>query len=413
MKHRRSSASAAAAAAGAATIAAAHNHKVSPVSICESPNTLYNKKMAQHHDALDKRNTVDQDTLIREKLRETDKRRPADAVKSPIRHKSGEYKSVAKEDHDPDLYGDDDDVKKRFLSFSQDGDEYDDDDHHDEKSPLGNQDGATTPTTNQQVIASHGMVGAPDLQYGVLNGGYYGEAFDDDDMAIAVAVDDSYYDDEYYHHAIEYNPDAKPPIHKNRRFRLYFCMAILTAVAIGVAICITVPILLSSDSSDNSLTLAPTEAPTTAADGIYREQFIAVVGPQVSVEGSPHDRAATWIINEDPQRLTPRSENLIQRYLLALFYFMTTENEMTLWKSCSRPQENEDDTCELLKFTRNPDDTISYLPEPATRWLSNTHECEWTGITCDVGDSGSIVVALDICKSHWSIVAADTTFFGI
>lgn len=392
MKHRRSSASAAAlAAANAAATAAAveastQNHKASPVSICASPNTLYNKKMAQHEDALDKRNAMDQDALIREKLH--------DAAKSPSRNKTGKYKSVATEDND---YGDDDDVKKRFLSFSHDGDEYDGNDNDDENVALNNKDATASPTTNHQVIASHGRVGAPDLQYGVLNGGYYGEGFDDDDVAIAIAVDDSLYDDhEYYHHAIEYNPDAKPPIHKNRRFRFYICMAILTAVVIGVAICITVPLLLSSNSSANSPTLAPTEAPTTTADGIYREQFIAVVGPQVNVDGSPHDRAATWIMYEDPQRLTPRSDNLIQRYLLALFYFMTTENEMTPWKSCSRPRETEDDSCDLLKFTRNPDDTISYVPEPATRWLSNTHECEWTGITCDVGDSGSIVVALDM-----------------
>jgi Leucine rich repeat N-terminal domain len=151
----------------------------------------------------------------------------------------------------------------------------------------------------------------------------------------------------------------------------------------------------------NAESYAPTESPTTVTDGIYREQFIAAVGPKVLEYGSPHDRAASWIMNEDPQHLSASSENLIQRYILALFYFMTSSTEMEPWKSCNRPQNGESESCQFLKFYRASNDSIVFVPENATRWLSGTDECNWIGITCDTSDSASIVVALEVCKYNF------------
>ena len=167
-------------------------------------------------------------------------------------------------------------------------------------------------------------------------------------------------------------------------------------VFICASILVAVPVILAKSSTTSSSTDPPTQAPSSAAEGIYREQFIAAVGPQVNVDGSPHDRAANWIMFEDQQRLTPLSDNLIQRYLLALFYFMTSENEANPWRSCGRPQDTQD-TCEFETFTKLDNDTVTFVPENTTRWLSNKHECEWVGITCDVGDAGSIVVAIEMC----------------
>ena len=67
---------------------------------------------------------------------------------------------------------------------------------------------------------------------------------------------------------------------------------------------------------------------------------------------------------QDRQRLSPLSESLIQRYILVLFYFMTTDNEATPWKSCNRPRFNEDAACDFQHFTRSPlDDSIIFEPE--------------------------------------------------
>lgn len=345
---------------------------------CESPGTLYDRKMAAHEEELTRKASLDPDALIGDQLqgREGSSKDGRDGGKAPSSWEKTKYKSEGK---------DDDAGPQDYEEFV--------DDYDARQSGVSSQMHATT-----QVIESHGRVGAPDVEYGVMNGGYSKEdEFTDEDVAIAIAVDDSYYENQdHYHHAIEYSPDAKPPIIKNRRFQFYILTA-MVMILICASILIAVPIVIANRSTTSSLTDSPTQAPSTAAEGMYREQFIAVVGPQVDVDGSPHDRAANWIMFEDPQRLTPLSDNLIQRYLLALFYFMTSDNEENPWRSCGRPQGTLD-TCEFEKFTTLPNDTITFVPEMATPWLSDQHECEWIGITCDVGDAGSIVVALDVCK---------------
>ena len=45
-------------------------------------------------------------------------------------------------------------------------------------------------------------------------------------LAVATAIDPDE-EEAYIYNAIEYDPDAKPPLHKNRRFRVYSCLALL------------------------------------------------------------------------------------------------------------------------------------------------------------------------------------------
>jgi hypothetical protein len=345
---------------------------------CDSPGTLYDRKMAAHQETLTRKTSLDQDGLIREQLtgREGINQEGRDAFKGKSSWEKTNYKSESK---------DNDASPKHYDQF---------DDGNAERETGVN----TESHSSRHVIASLGRAGEPDMEYGLMFGGYNKEdEFTDEDVAIAIAVDDSYYENQgYYHRAIEYSPDAKPPIIRNRRFQFYILTA-MVMILICASILIAVPLAIANRSTTSSFTDSPTQAPSTAVEGIYREQFIAVVGPEVDVMGSPHDRAANWIMFDDPQRLTPLSDNLIQRYLLALFYFMTSENEANPWKSCGRPQGTLD-TCEFEKFTLLRNDTIAFVPEMATPWLSNTHECDWVGIMCDVGDTGSIVVALDICK---------------
>ncbi len=85
---------------------------------------------------------------------------------------------------------------------------------------------------------------------------------------------------------------------------------------------------------------------TYADIAAYRDLFFVASSEQadndVNAEGSPHSHAAEWIMFKDPLGLSPNAPNLIQRYQMA----------------------------------------FDVGNRPATRWLSGTHECEWTGVFC-------------------------------
>jgi hypothetical protein len=98
---------------------------------------------------------------------------------------------------------------------------------------------------------------------------------------------------------------------------------------------------------------------------------------------SSHHRALEWIISEDAMQVGPEDSNLIQRYLLAVFYFKTHEEGE--WYSCNAATETDlDDFCLYMQLTRVfPDE---YRGIPWYRWLSHNHECRWAGIFCDEFD---------------------------
>jgi hypothetical protein len=78
------------------------------------------------------------------------------------------------------------------------------------------------------------------------------------------------------------------------------------------------------------------------------------------------------------------STGILQRYIMVLFYYSTSNNTLSPWRSCGPAVEGEDDSCVLLKFTRQPNDTVHYVEQPGKkRWLSGSHECEWEGILCN------------------------------
>jgi hypothetical protein len=110
-------------------------------------------------------------------------------------------------------------------------------------------------------------------------------------------------------------------------------------------------------------------------------QIAGVVGEEALTDPlTPQSKALNWIMNEDPAMLTPRSENLIQRYLLALFYISTTR--FTPWLSCNKPKEDEDIACSYKKFVSSDPD-VKYEEMDWVRWLSSEHECFWAGVFCD------------------------------
>ena len=197
---------------------------------CESPGTLYDRKMAAHEETLTRKASLDQDALIRDQLqgRERFGQDRRDDVKAPSSWEKTKYKLEGK---------DDDDGHYDYEKFVDDYDEL--------------QRGVSTEAhATSQVIASDGRAGAPDLEYGVLNGGYNEEdEFADEDFAIAIAVDDSYSENQdHYHHAIEYSPDAKPPIIRNRHFQFYMLMA-MVMILICASILIAVPLVIANRST--------------------------------------------------------------------------------------------------------------------------------------------------------------------
>jgi hypothetical protein len=232
-------------------------------------------------------------------------------------------------------------------------------------------------------VAARGLTRPPDVEYGEIPGE------DGSGLAVAVAVDEE--NEPMLPAAIEYDPDAKPPIYRNRRFRLYAFTGVIVLIAVIVGV--VVGVVTQVDQAQE-----PTAAPTTILEGTYREQFVKEVGEQVNVAGSPHDRAANWIMFEDPLHLEPEAPNLLQRYQLALFYFLTTNNGQKRWNSCNPPLENEDDSCVYKdpQFVGDTVETLVYKDTPGKiRWMAGTHECDWWGAFCDPTQN---LIALEVSK---------------
>ena len=87
--------------------------------------------------------------------------------------------------------------------------------------------------------------------------------------------------------------------------------------------------------------------------------------------GTSENLAAEWLIDFDSYRICPDDDKLIQRYVMALFYFST---EGGAWSSCGVSGD-----CE------------------STRYLSGVNECEWFGVTCN---ADLCITAIDIGKKY-------------
>ena len=222
------------------------------------------------------------------------------------------------------------------------------------------------------VTAARGLVNEPDVEFGSLSGPV--NEYAEPGLAVAIAIADEE-EEAFIPAAIQYDPDAKPPIYKNRRVRLYSFMAciLLLVIVVGATVGAT---------SGSGGAVQPTPAPTTVRESLgIQAQITAVVGEAALADPkSPQSKALKWIMNEDPAMLPPQSDNLIQRYLLALFYISTTLS--TPWLSCNQPKEDEDDRCSYKKLVRTfPDETYEEIDW--IRWLSSQHECSWAGVFCD------------------------------
>lgn len=233
---------------------------------------------------------------------------------------------------------------------------------------------ASGPVTEAQVttIADRGVRQPGGLEYGVYTGGNAG-------LAVAVAVEEEDPDKMFIPAAIEYDPDAKPPLYRNRRFRLYTFLSffVIIVVAIGAGIGATI------GSKDKDYTPAPTPAPTTFREGLgIRAQIERVVGQELLEDpDSPYSRAMDWITYDDPMQLSPQDPNFVQRYTAAYFYFATTVDGP--WRSCNPPEDPWSAETFCWFSSLSAIFPLRFTDYPSNAWLSNITECEWAGVTCD------------------------------
>ncbi|CAB9529293.1 leucine Rich Repeat [Seminavis robusta] len=143
------------------------------------------------------------------------------------------------------------------------------------------------------------------------------------------------------------------------------------------------------------VTPVPTFPTDTPRDMAVRMELERVVGGVVNNIVGPYKMAMDWILYDDPMQLQQYDTNLVQRYILALFYYQTSQDAP--WVSCNPPAAGESDTCVFYEYKRLDDGSSTHEPreESHIRWLSSKHECEWAEILCDTGFRRR-VIAIDL-----------------
>ena len=190
-------------------------------------------------------------------------------------------------------------------------------------------------------------------------------------LAVAREVEEAE-EDTFIPAAVEFDPDAKPPIYKSRRFRIYGCLASLLLLVVILAIVIPTSVIKNGSNTSNDLTSAPTSYRESL--GIKDQLEIFVGASKLDNIDSPHYKALDWLLHEDDMQLTPEAENLVQRYAMAVFYFTTSVKSP--WLSCNPPTGNQTAQCMYQRPTTFWPEIV-YEEEPdSIRWLSDKHECE-------------------------------------
>jgi hypothetical protein len=216
-------------------------------------------------------------------------------------------------------------------------------------------------------------------------------------IAVAFAVEDVD-SDKYIPAAVEFDPDAKPPLFENRRFRLYGLVACLVFVIALAAILFSVALGTERDSKYD--TNMPTQIPIPYRETLgIREKIARIISSDKLEEtNDPFSKALLWITHVDPLMLLPNHPSFIQRYLLASIYYSTTDTKT--WYYCNPPSivDNETNACIYEKFINVTVDNKILVRTKIDwiRWLSNTSECDWAGITCN--EKTGYVSELDLCK---------------
>ena len=264
------------------------------------------------------------------------------------------------------------------------------------------------------------------ILYDNPNNNNAGPSFTDDGLIVATAVETLDNEDEYIYSAIEYDPDSKPPIHRNRRFRVYTCLSLLI---VAVVVSITVVYVTRGAKTDVIETVIklediptdpPTESPTTnrEASGIKEQIEAGILLRNVSFSDTenndPKYRALQWILHDDQLQLDSNDPTLYQRYVLALVAYSF---DSLAWAVCGNHRSvMEEDVEGAVTTTTNSNTTNTTAPimvdygiedcevtsqttglvETKKVWLSSTGECDWYGVICS---EDGVVRGLELSKS--------------
>jgi hypothetical protein len=169
-----------------------------------------------------------------------------------------------------------------------------------------------------------------------------------------------------------------------------------------VIVVVVIATQLTRSGDTTEVTATPTVAPTSYRETLgIQEELALALGKSQEEDESWHDdpvhqQALDWIINQDPLQLDPfttDSKRLLQRYVMAYFYYHTSQQGP--WIACNPPklEKNEHDFClhKILKVVSKNEKWYEAL-EPAEfqydsfqsfRWLSSVGECQWAGVTCN------------------------------
>ncbi|CAB9496428.1 Fibronectin leucine rich transmembrane protein 2 [Seminavis robusta] len=101
-------------------------------------------------------------------------------------------------------------------------------------------------------------------------------------------------------------------------------------------------------------------------------------------------KAFDWIVNQDQMQLEYDAPNLLQRFLLVLFYFQTTRYQP--WKECNPPSTSQGSAISGLCYEPHPLTGEATSDIWGDQWLSRSHECQWGGVSCLATQSGKRTV---------------------
>lgn len=146
-----------------------------------------------------------------------------------------------------------------------------------------------------------------------------------------------------------------------------------------------VPTTAPSQAKTSTPTTAPSSAPTqkcnlseSARAGLI-SIFVRAISNAADVDtpGTPQNLAAEWLINLDTYYMCPQDPNLIQRYVMAVFYYSTRGDR---WTQCSAPLDFKDPAAIDAANARC---TIVVPNGNSSAWLTPDSVCQWGGLACD------------------------------
>ena len=107
--------------------------------------------------------------------------------------------------------------------------------------------------------------------------------------------------------------------------------------------------------------------------------------------GSPQNMALDWLINKDAMYSCPEDDHLVQRYVVAVFYYSSIGDE---WLQCSAPDDLENpDSIEKANANCNIENE-SPDGGGTDAWLTPVSECQWAGLACQ-RSIGNVLVRID------------------